>query len=212
MRRWASGTRASSSVRSVPSRSWVVISTRSGPSIRFEPELARRGGEVLARQLQQHLREMLPQQLPRGALGDDAAAVHDGDLIAQQLRLLHVVGREDDGLAARLDGFDQLPEAAPRLRVKPGGRFIEEQHRRIVDQRDGEQQALLLSAGELAAVALGELLQRAQADHLLDIEAAGVQAAEEGDALAHGEEVLQRGLLEEDAGLLAEAPPSGSPR
>ena len=107
-----------------------------------------------------------------GALRDDAAAVHDGDLIAQQLGLLHVVRGEDDGLAARLDRLHQLPEVAPRLRIEPGGRLVEEQHRRVVDQRDGQQQPLLLAAGELAAVAVGQLLQRAQADDFLDLEPA----------------------------------------
>jgi hypothetical protein len=39
------------------------------------------------------------------------------------------------------------------------GRLIEEQHGRVVDECDGEQEALLLAAGELAAVTLGELLR-----------------------------------------------------
>ena len=103
----------------------------------------------------------------------------------------------------------QLPEVAARLRIKAGGRLVEEQHRRIVDQRDGQQQALLLAAGELAAVASGELLERAQTDHLLDVEAAAVEAAKQRNGLAHGEEVLQRGFLEENAGFLAKARTEG---
>jgi len=62
---------------------------------------------------------------------------------------------------------------------------IQEQHRRVVDQRDREQQPLLLAAGELAGIAPGELLERAQADDLIDLESAGVQSAEQRDALAH---------------------------
>jgi len=46
----------------------------------------------------------------------------------------------------------------------------QEQYRGVVDQRDREQQPLLLAAGELAAVAPGELLERAQADDLIDVE------------------------------------------
>src|SRR6185437_14012805 len=39
--------------------------------------------EVLARQLQQQLGEVLVQQAARRSLGDDAAAVHDDDVVAQ---------------------------------------------------------------------------------------------------------------------------------
>ena len=64
---------------------------------------------------------------------------------------------------------------------------------------------MLLAPGELAAVTVGELLERAQADDLLDVEAVRVQAAKQRDALAHREEVLQRGLLEQNTGLLPKA-------
>ena len=64
---------------------------------------------------------------------------------------------------------------------------------------------LLLAAGELAAVAPGELLERAQADDLIDVESRGVKSTEQRDALPHREKVLQRGLLEKDTGFLAKA-------
>src|SRR5205823_7695918 len=72
-------------------------------------------------------------------------------------------------------------------------------------ERDREQQPLLLAAGELAGVAPRELLQGAQADELIDLEPVGVEPAEQRDRLAHGEKVLQRGPLEENAGVLAKA-------
>ncbi len=59
MRKFFSGTLASSSVRRVPSRSWVAISTRSLESMIFRGSLARGSGKILARQLQQHLLEVL---------------------------------------------------------------------------------------------------------------------------------------------------------
>src|SRR5690348_11568091 len=170
-----------------------------------ERQRTRCGGKILTRQLQQHLREVLAQQPPRRTLRDDAAVIEYHDLIAQQLGFFHVVGREDDGLALRLDRLHQLPEVAPRLRIEAGRRLIEEQHIGIVDERDGEQQALLLPAGELAIVAPGELLERAQAQHLVDRQPVVVQSAEQADALAHREEILQCSLLEEDARLLPEA-------
>jgi hypothetical protein len=159
----------------------------------------------VARQLQQYLCEVLVQQPPRRTLRDDAAVIEYHDLIAQQLGLFHVVGREDDGLALRLDRLHQLPEVAPRLRIESGCRLIEEQHVGVVDERDGKQQPLLLSAGELAIVAPGELLERAQAQQLIDRQPVVVQPAEQTDALAHREEILQCRLLEEDARLFPEA-------
>src|SRR5207245_9665083 len=170
-----------------------------------ERQLARGRRTLLSRQLEQHLREVLVQQPAGRALGDDVTAIHDGDLIAQELRLLHVVGRQDDGLAARLDRLHQLPEITSRLRIESGGGLIEEQHRRIVDERDREQQPLLLAAGELAGVAPRELLQGAQADELIDFEPVGVEPAEPRERLARGETVLQRGPQEENAGVLAKA-------
>ncbi len=49
----------------------------------FQSQVARGFRKVLARQFQQHFVEMLLQELARAALGDDAAAIHDRDLIAQ---------------------------------------------------------------------------------------------------------------------------------
>ena len=55
--------------------------------------------------------------------------VDDRDFIAQQLGFFHVVRGEDDGLAARLDGLDELPEIAPRLRIEARRGLIQEQQR-----------------------------------------------------------------------------------
>src|SRR5262249_18460591 len=161
--------------------------------------------KFVPRQLEQHFGEVLAQQLPWRTLRDDTAAVEDHDLIAQKLRFLHVVRGENDGLALRLDRLYQLPEIAPRLRVGAGGGCTEKQYRGIGNQSDRKQQPLLLAARELAGIARGQLLQRTQADHLVDVGAVAVETAKQRDALAHGEEVLQGGLLEKNAGSLAKA-------
>ena len=137
----------------------------------LQRQIERGRGQRLARQLQQHVREMLAQQRARRALRDDLAAIHDRDLIAQQFGLFHVVRREDDGLAPRLDGLHQLPEIAARLRVEPGGGLVQEQHRRVIDERDREQQALLLPARELARITALQLLKRTNPHDLIDRQA-----------------------------------------
>jgi len=45
-------------------------------------------------------------------------------------------------------------------RIESGGGSYQEQYRGVVDQRDREQQPLLLAAESFAAVAPGELLER----------------------------------------------------
>ena len=43
---------------------------------------------------------------------------------------------------------DQIPEAPPRFRLDAGGRLIEKQHRRAMQDGAAERQALLPAAGE----------------------------------------------------------------
>src|SRR5690606_38142009 len=49
-------------------------------------------------------------QLEWGIAGDDPAAVHDRDAIAERLRLFHIVGRQDDRLAGGTQVADDVPE------------------------------------------------------------------------------------------------------
>ena len=131
------------------------------------------------------------------------AAVHDRDDVAEVVGLLHVVRGQQDRAALGLDRPDQLPEVVARLRIEAGRRLVEEQDARVVGEGDREQQALHLAAGELAVVAVGDLLERAGPDQLVDVAPARVQAREQGERLAHRQEVLERRLLELDAGLRA---------
>lgn len=162
------------------------------------------GGEVALRQFDDHILEMCRQQVVGGTVRDDFAMVHDGDFIAQIVRLLHVMRGQQHGLVARLDAVDQFPEIQPRLRVKAGGGFVEEHHVRVIHQRQRQQHALALAAGQLAGVTVEVFTQAANVHQFLQRQAAGVQAAEELEVFAHGEEILQRRRLELDARLIAE--------
>src|SRR6185369_534889 len=70
------------------------------------------------------------------------------------LRLVHVVGRDEEGEPLGGERVDLLPELAARLGVDAGRRLVEQQQLGLVDQAGGEREALLPAAGELA----GELL------------------------------------------------------
>src|SRR5580693_9309028 len=70
----------------------------------------------------------------RGVEHDDAAVVHDRDAVAV-LRLVHVVGGQEDGdVLARLQLADVAPDRAARLRVQADRRLVQEQHARRVQQ------------------------------------------------------------------------------
>ena len=64
------------------------------------------------------------------------------------------------------DAAHQLPDRAPRLRVEAGRQLVEKHHLRIVDQRQRDEQPLLLAARQrhepgVALVAQAELLEQA---------------------------------------------------
>jgi hypothetical protein len=84
----------------------------------------------------------------RRALGDDAAAVHDHEPVAELLGLVHVVRGEHERHALLLQPVQPLPQHVPRLRVEPGGRLVEQQHLGLVDQRPRDREPALHAARE----------------------------------------------------------------
>ena len=75
--------------------------------------------------------------------------VHDRDLLAEDLGLVHVVRREDDGAALGVDGPQDVPEVASRLRVQGRRRLVEEDDVGVMDEGAGDREPLLLSSRQL---------------------------------------------------------------
>ena len=125
--------------------------------------------------------------------------IHDGDAIAQLLRLVHVVGGEHHRLALGLDRLDPLPEVVTSLGIQPCGGFVQKQQFGVAEQGQGQQQALTLAAGELAAVPVDELAKGAQLDEQLPWQGVGIEAGEQAQGVAHRQKILQRRVLELDA-------------
>ena len=73
---------------------------------------------------------------------EDLAVVHDRDPVAELVRLLHVVRREQDRLARGVQLAEDLPQREPALRVEPGGRLVHEQHGGPVEDRARDHQPL----------------------------------------------------------------------
>ena len=91
-----------------------------------------------------------PQLLRRPHL-DDAAVPHEHDAVAQDDRLLDVVGDEDHRLAQPAVQVCELAlEPLPADGVECPEGLVHEQHRRIGCQSSGDPDALRLASGELA--------------------------------------------------------------
>jgi hypothetical protein len=118
--------------------------------------------------------------LGRGAAGEQLAIGDVGDVVAA-LGLVHVMGRDEHGEAARGERVDLVPEGAARLRIDAGGRLVEEEQLRLVERRDGKREALLpaarKSAGELApALGESELVERFRDPLAAPVEAVDARA------------------------------------
>ena len=118
---------------------------------------------------------MPPHELGRRADVDDAAVVDDRHAVAEPLGFLHQVRRQKDRLAALADAAHEIPDRPPRLRVESGRQLVEKHQLRVVDERERDEEPLLLAAGQrhepgVPLVAQAELLDQAIAVHRLPIE------------------------------------------
>src|SRR5262245_15459544 len=55
---------------------------------------------------------------PRRSQGDQAPAIHDADTIAERLRFVHVVCRQEDAAAFPAKTLEDLPELPARLGIE----------------------------------------------------------------------------------------------
>ena len=151
--------------------------------------------------------QVAPAECGRRSLFDDLAGRDDGDPVGELLRLVHVVGGEQDRGAQGGQLPDDLPGAAPCGRVEAGRRLVEEQDPGVPDDAEGEIQPPLLPAGQRLDLALLLAGEADEPDHLADIARIGVVARVAGDRLAHGQVRFYRELLQHQADLLAQLPP-----
>ena len=73
-------------------------------------------------------------QLGRGSFGDDPALVEHRDPVGQLVRLVEVLGGEQDGDAGRGELADDLPHGEAAARVQAGGGLVEEDHPGLADE------------------------------------------------------------------------------
>ena len=73
-------------------------------------------------------------QLVGRALGDHPAVVDHDDPLGEPIGLVEVLRGEQHRGAVVFELLDEVPHRQPATRVEPGGRLVEEQHRRPGDQ------------------------------------------------------------------------------
>ena len=98
-------------------------------------------------------------QFLRGPGGDDQAAVENHDLVRQLVRLVEVLGSEQQRRPAGGQRPDDVPHAQPRPRVQARSRLVEEQHLGMPDETRGQVQAALHPAGEVLGGPVGRIEQ-----------------------------------------------------
>ena len=96
------------------------------------------------------------------------AAAHERDPVAQPVRLVEVVGGEDDRPALSAHRLDRLADDVGRLGVERGRRLVEEDDRRLVEQRPGDRELLLHPLAERAGHVVPPLPQREEPQVSLD--------------------------------------------
>ena len=125
--------------------------------------------------------------------------------IGEPLGLLHVVRREEDGLAELAQAADHLPRGAARRGVEAGRRLVEEDQLRVADQRQRDVEPPPLSAGQRRGALVGLRGEVDQRERLVDLARSAVVAGVEREALADAQAGLGLGFLQDDADPLAPA-------
>ena len=122
--------------------------------------------------------------------------------VAECFGLVHRVGHQDHGDAPGLEGPDHGPGVAAGGRIEPGGEFVEDDDLRVPEQRQRDEEPLLLTAGEVreARVALGG--ETPVGEELVGIGVIAVGRGEDRHGLLHLHPVRQHGLLQLDSDLL----------
>ena len=96
-------------------------------------------------------------------LEDDLAGPDNHHFFAHLSHLWQNVGREHDGMRAG-QFFDQGANLDDLLRVESDGRLVQDQHRRIVNNRLGQPDPLPKALGQLPGQSVDDLGQPAAGD------------------------------------------------
>ncbi len=125
--------------------------------------------------------------------------VDDCDAVAEEFGFFHVVGCEHDCHAVSSEVVDEIPHSASGLGVEAGCGFVEEHCDGVVDECDGDREALFLSAGEVFVLGLGAFGEVDFFESFFGGHVGAVKGGEEFDGLFEVEVVEEGVLLELDS-------------
>src|SRR4051795_591875 len=140
----------------------------------------------------------------RRSLGDEPPLLDDRDAVAERLRLVEVVRRQEHRLSEVLQRAHDVPRRAPRRRVEARRRLVEEDQLGVADEREREVEAAQLAAAQRARVRVGLVPQPREVEDLVNVARGGVEACPMGDRLAHRDVPVHARALEHDAHALAQ--------
>src|ERR1700731_351528 len=102
-----------------------------------------------------------------------------------------------NGLAALADVTDEIPNGAARLGIKTGGQLVEKNNFGIVDQRESNEESLLLTAGKIHKPSVALVGEAEAFEEAFGIDGfLVVKRGPEVDGLPHFDALLQLGLLQ----------------
>src|SRR5215469_4598772 len=83
------------------------------------------------------------------SFGDHLPMIHDGQAIAESLRLVHVMRGQQNRAAVLLKAANDIPKLATALRIEAGVRFVKKEFAGIADLCRGYREAFPLTAVKL---------------------------------------------------------------
>src|SRR5579862_3655094 len=176
-------------------------------------DFAKRGGiQGLSRRKLDHVLDAdRRNQLTRRSESDDLTVIHNRDAVAEPLRFIHVVCRQDDGSPVELELIDQIPKLPPRLRIQPGGGLVEKQEIGVANQRAGEREALLLPPGKASDTGVALFFELHQGDNFRHRRPLAEKASKQPQRFKHREFFGELRILKLDPQPLPQFTVIGSP-
>ena len=114
-------------------------------------------------------------ELGDARVGDEPAAPDDEHVVGRLLHLAHEMARHEDRAALGGEALQQRADPADALGVEAVHRLVEQQRRRVAEQRGRDAEALRHAEREAADAAVGDVGEPDLLEHLVDAAAAAAR-------------------------------------
>src|ERR1700677_5217896 len=112
---------------------------------------------------------------------------------------------EQNGLLLGFYLFNDVVNLAANLRVKTGGRLVQENYLGVIHQSHGQREALFLAAGELAVESIAFFIELKPLQQIIRIGASAIEFREQLDRFLHADFIGQGSGLQNGADHFLEA-------